>query len=117
MVEFVIVAPILLALVIGIAQVGLVYNNWVTLTDAVRAGARKAAVSRTDTNRNTDVANAVKSSATDLNQSSLVVDTPTSTWNPGDNVTVCAHYPYSINLVILSIKSGNLDACTTERVE
>ena len=117
MVEFVMVLPILLAMVLGIAQVGLVYNNWLTLTDAVRAGARKAAVSRTNGNRDQDIKNAVKASATDLTQSSLVVDTPTSTWVPGDNVTVCAHYPYSINLIIVSVKSGNLDACTTERVE
>ena len=47
MVEFVIVAPILLLLVFGIIQFGILFNNYVTLTDAVRAGARQAAVSRT----------------------------------------------------------------------
>ena len=47
MVEFVIVAPILLLLVFGIIQFGIYFNNQVALTDAVRAGARQAAVSRT----------------------------------------------------------------------
>jgi Flp pilus assembly protein TadG len=115
--EFAVIVPLLLLLVLGIAQIGLVYNNWVTLTDAVRTGARKAAVSRTDSNRNTDIINAVKAAATDLSSSKLVVDTPVSTWSPGDTVKVCAHYPYSIKLILVTAKSGNLDSCTTERVE
>ena len=47
MVEFALVLPILLLLVMGIIQFGIVFNNYVTLTDGVRAGARQAAVSRT----------------------------------------------------------------------
>ena len=46
MVEFALVLPILLLLVMGIIQFGIVFNNYVTLTDGVRAGARQAAVSR-----------------------------------------------------------------------
>src|SRR2546422_408787 len=84
MTEFAIIVPILLLLILGIVQLGVVYNNWVSLTDGVRAGARKAAVSRTDSNRNADVIAAVKASAADLG-SKLAVDNPTSTWNPGDN--------------------------------
>jgi Flp pilus assembly protein TadG len=121
MTEFAIILPILLLLVLGIAQLGLAYNNWVTLTDAVRAGARKAAVSRTDSNRDADIVNAVKAAATDLSSSQLTVDTPSSTWSPGDTVKVCAHYPYSVSLLPGSqwavVKSGTLDSCTTERVE
>ena len=47
MVEFAIVLPILLMLVFGIIQCGILFNHSLTLTDAVRAGARQAAVSRT----------------------------------------------------------------------
>ena len=47
MVEFVLVAPLLVLLVFGIIQFGILLNNYVTLTDAVRAGARQASVSRT----------------------------------------------------------------------
>ena len=51
MTEFALVMPILLFLLLGIIQFGIVFNNYVTLTDAVRAGARKgarsASVSRT----------------------------------------------------------------------
>src|SRR6266516_4841154 len=84
MVEFAIIVPLLLDVLLGIVQFGVVYNNWVSLTDGARAGARKAAVSRTDANRNADVIAAVKASAADLG-STLSVDNPTSTWKPGDN--------------------------------
>ena len=46
MVEFAIVLPVLCLLLFGAIQFGILFNNYVTLTDAVRAGARKAAVSR-----------------------------------------------------------------------
>ena len=46
MTEFAIVLPMLAMLLFGIIQFGILYNNYVTVTDAARAGARKAAVSR-----------------------------------------------------------------------
>ena len=60
---------------------------------------------------------AVKTSAVNMDQSKLVVDPPTSTWAPGSDVKVCAHYPYSINIIAAVVSAGNLDSCTTERVE
>ena len=47
MVEFALVLPILVALVFGIIQFGILFNHHLTLTDAVRAGSRQGAVSRT----------------------------------------------------------------------
>src|SRR4051794_30159907 len=46
MVEFAIVLPILVVLVFGIIEFGITLNHYLTLTDAVRAGARQASVSR-----------------------------------------------------------------------
>ena len=46
MAELALVLPVLLVLLLGIAQFGVVFNNYISLTDAVRAGARRAAVSR-----------------------------------------------------------------------
>ena len=40
MVEFAIVLPIFLLLLLGIAQGGIAFNNYIQLTDATRAGAR-----------------------------------------------------------------------------
>jgi Flp pilus assembly protein TadG len=117
MTEFALVLPILALLLFAVIQFGIVFNNYVTLTDATRAGARKAAVSRQDPNRNSVVITAVKSSATDLSSAKLAVPPPTSTWDPGADVTVTASYPYSISLLGLVVKSGNLTSTTTERVE
>src|SRR6476620_10262473 len=118
MVEFVIAVPVVLVLLFAVVQLAAVYKNWVALTDAARAGARVAATSRTNSNRVQNVRDAVtKSASSDLNQSQLVVDNPQTSWAPGSNVTVCAHYPYSVNIMAIVVKSGNLDACTTQLVQ
>ncbi len=44
--EFALVLPIVAFLLFAVIQFGIVFNNWVQLTDATRAGARKAVVSR-----------------------------------------------------------------------
>jgi len=42
MTEFAFVLPILLVLLFGIIQFGIIFNNYVALTDAARAASRKA---------------------------------------------------------------------------
>jgi Flp pilus assembly protein TadG len=116
MTEFAIVLPVLCLLLFGVIQFGIVFNNYVTLTDAVRAGARKAAVSRQTSDPQGACIAQVRSSAQDLDQSKLT-PTCTSTWQPAADVTVTATYPYSINLMGVVIASGNLKSTTTERVE
>jgi Flp pilus assembly protein TadG len=117
MTEFALVLPVLALILFAVIQFGIVFNNYITLTDATRAGARKAAVSRQDANRNSDVVSAIRSSASGLSASKLTVPPPSSTWNSGDDVTVTASYPYSISLLGLVVKSGRLSSTTTERVE
>ena len=116
MAEFAIVLPVLCVLLFGIIQLGIVFNNYVTLTDATRAGARKGAVGRQLPNPQGSTISAVRSSAADLNQTKLAV-TVTSTWQPSADVTVNATYPYSISLLGMVVKSGRLTSTTTERVE
>jgi len=117
MTEFALVLPILALLLFAVIQFGIVFNNYITLTDATRAGARRAAVSRQSSTRNSDVVNAVRTSAANLTGSKLSVSPPSSTWDPGSDVTVTASYPYSISLLGLVVKSGRLSSTTTERVE
>lgn len=116
MVEFAIVLPIFLMLLLGIAQLGIAFNNYLTLTDGVRAGARYGAVLRTSGTRVSDTIAKVKQSSANLDQSKINA-TVTSTWAAGSDLTVCATYPYSINLIGLVVSSGNLNSCTTNRVE
>ena len=116
MAEFAIVLPILVVLLFGIVQFGILFNNYVTLTDAARAGARAAAVSRQSGDPVGAATSAVRASSADLNQGSLGVDV-SSSWTPGSQVTVTATYPYAISLLGWVVTSGNLTTKTTEAVE
>jgi TadE-like protein len=115
MTEFAIVLPLLCMLLFGVIQFGIVYNNYVTVTDAARAGARKAAVSR-HTSPSTEGCNTARSSAGSLAVGcSVSVAGPLD--RPGADVTVTVTYPYSINLLGVALKAGTLTAKTTERME
>ncbi|MGZ4257861.1 MAG: TadE/TadG family type IV pilus assembly protein [Gaiellaceae bacterium] len=116
MTEFALALPILALLLFAVIQFGITFNNYVTLTDATRAGARKAAVSRQQSNPSSVVTTAVRNSAADLTQTNLNVSV-TSTWQPGADVTVTATYPYKIKLLGIPLKQGFLKSTTTERVE
>ena len=116
MTEFALVMPILLFLLLAIVQFGVLFNNYVTLTDAVRAGARKGAVARRLSSPSTVTAQQVRDAATDLKASDLQV-TVTSTFVQGSDVTVTATYPYDIKVLGLVVKSGRLHSTMTERVE
>jgi Flp pilus assembly protein TadG len=117
MTEFALVLPVLALILFAVIQFGIVFNNYITLTDATRPGARKAAVSRQHPNTHAAVMSAVRSTPTDLKSSKLSVSPPSSTWQSGDDVTVTASYPYSISLLGIVVKSGQLSSKTTERVE
>jgi Flp pilus assembly protein TadG len=116
MVEFTLVLPVLMVVLFGIIQFGITFNNYVALTDAVRAGARTAAVSRLSSTPSTDTVNRVKNASGDLDSTKVGV-TVTTTWVHGDDVTVTATYPYSISLLGVVVASGNLSSTTTERIE
>ena len=114
--EFALALPVLALLLFAVIQFGIVFNNYVTLTDATRAGARRAAVGRRLANPQNETVKAVRNSASDLDQSDLSVSV-SSTWQAGADVAVTATYPYSISLLGLVVKTGNLSSTTTERVE
>src|SRR3954471_14869620 len=60
LVEFGLLAPVLLLILLGAAQFGLTLNQFVTLTNAVSIGGLQFALSRSDTTPYTDAVNAVK---------------------------------------------------------
>jgi Flp pilus assembly protein TadG len=122
--EFALALPILALLLFAVIQFGIVFNNYVTLTDATRAGARKGAVARRLPNPQSATIAAVVNSACgspnppcNLNGFSGSNVTVTSTWLPAADVRVTATYPYHISLLGIVVKSGNLSSTTTERVE
>ena len=125
-VEFALILPILMALLLGIIQFGIIFNNYVTITDAARAGARKAAVSRFLSDDGAAAKIVAKNSAQGLDQSKLGVAVSAcasgvcgpAAWNiPGSDVVVTTTYPYSIHILGWTVKAGNLTSTTKERLE
>jgi Flp pilus assembly protein TadG len=114
--EFALALPILALLLFAVIQFGIAFNHYVTLTDATRAGARKAAVGRQLSNPVNACQTAIRASAQNLDGSQLTTSC-SSTWQPGADVTVNATYPYQISLLGLVVKSGRITSTTTERVE
>ena len=74
MVEFALIMPVLCMVLFAIIQFGILFNDYLSLTDATRVGARKAAVSRTATNPAAVTEAAVRTAAADLNGADLDVD-------------------------------------------
>jgi Flp pilus assembly protein TadG len=124
LVEFALVAPFLVAFLLAIIQFGIAFNNYVTLTDAARAGARKAVVARFGPGTFDDAKQAVKDAAGSLDQSKLALPGAIDVSDPsgmtsGSLVTVTVKYPYTIDIPLLGIpvSSGNLTAVAKERLE
>ena len=117
MVEFALVAPLLCLILFGILQFGALYNDYDTLTDATRVGARKAAVSRHEANPAGAAETAARNSASGLDQDELDVAVTATAWEHGGSVTVEATYPYEIDLLGFVVAAGDLTSETTERVE
>jgi Flp pilus assembly protein TadG len=118
MTELALILPVLALLLFGILQFGIVFHQYITVTDAVRAGARKAVVSRHDGSPAATAEAAVRRSADGLDAAKLTVSVSAPAgWDSGDDVKVCATYPYTIDLVGMVFKTGNLSSCTTERIE
>lgn len=120
-VEFAMVVPILLVLLLGIVQGGIVYTHYLTITDAARAGARRAIVARVAGLSSSDITTAVQNAAADLDKSQLgiTVSDPTDPTfsKAGSDITVTVTYPYSINVLGWVVQSGNLTTTITDRLE
>ena len=118
MTELALVLPILVVLVLAIAQFGVAFNNYISLTDAARAAARKGAVSRQSSNPSGDCQSAGYAAGANLkNPGTDFVVNCSSSWAIGSDVTVTATYPYSISLLGFVVASGQLNTTMKERVE
>ena len=136
-VEFALTVPILLMVVTGIMAFGIVFNNYIMLTEATSVGARQLTVSRGQTlDPCQTFSNAVSAAAPLLKASKLTFtltlngDTypgtscsgsPTS-GAPADMVlgtsaVVKVTYPYSLGIFRSIITNGLLTAQTTELMQ
>jgi Flp pilus assembly protein TadG len=128
MVEFAMVLPILMAVMLGIVQFGIIFNNYETLTDASRVAARRAATTRFLGDNGASARQAAKNAASNLNLTDAQIDISscapgtypctTQDWKTtGNEVTVKLTFPYSIKILDWSVKSGNLTVIQKERLE
>ena len=118
MVEFTLILPLLMLLILGIYQFGQTYADYIQVTNAARDGGRKALVSRSDATGVADVTTTAKNATWWLNKSQITVTvTPSQPWAQGSTVTVTVSYPYTINLLGLVVSSGTLKSTTTVRME
>jgi Flp pilus assembly protein TadG len=134
LVEFGLLAPVLLLILLGAAQFGLTLNQFVTLTNAVSIGGLQFALSRSDTTPYTDAVNAVKNAAPTLTPASLTitmsVGSPLTacgtdaacmaalTNNVGQPAQVTATYPCNLHVMAFNfLPACNLTSQVTERVQ
>ena len=120
-VEFAMIAPLLIVLILGILQGGIAFNHYLVVTDAARAGSRQAIVARISKLSIAQIQQAAISASGDLDQSKVgvTVSDPTDPTlsTAGSTVTVTVTYPYSINLLGWVVSSGNLTSSMTDRLE
>ena len=123
-VEFALVAPFIIVLLLAVIQFAVAFHDYVTLTDAARAGARRAIVARFGGGNFDEAKQAVLDSASNLDQSQLKQTGAIDVSDPagmvsGSLITVTVKYPYTISipLVGMTVSSGTLTAVAKERLE
>ena len=118
LVELAAVLPVLALILFGIIQFGVVLHDYITVTDASRVGARKAAVSRFVGDSGASAEAAAVASAGTLNEGEVVADCTSTDWNTaGSDVSCTVTYPYSIDVLGMVVAEGLLTSVTTERLE
>lgn len=119
-VEFALVVPMLIALLLGIVQAGIAFNHYLAVTDAARAAARQAIEARVAGVTVADIQQAAQNAAGGLDLTGRVsVADPTdpSFTHAGSSLTVTVTYPYSIDILGIPVTSGNLQSTMTDLLE
>ena len=124
LVETGLVLPLLLMVLIGVIECGILLNNWIVLTDATRVAARQLAISRVpNTDACQNAGTMLRSAAAfSLNPANIAVSYTVANsctdLVEGSAVTVMASYPCSLTILGRDFApSCTLRARTTERVE
>lgn len=117
MVEFALILPVILLLVLGVVEFGRFYNAWLMVTHASREGARTASLGGTGT----EIESAVTAVMASYDASRLTVTVnPSSGRTRGDRVTVTVTYAIDpLTPMIGAITGGTLqlESDTVMRVE
>jgi Flp pilus assembly protein TadG len=102
MVEMVFVTPLLMMLMFGIAEFGVAFGQWQTLSNAAREGARTGIVFRVPCNGGTvqaDIQTAVTTAAASMGISSPTISSNGECAGAGTPLTVNATVPYTFQVL------------------
>jgi Flp pilus assembly protein TadG len=118
LVEFAVILPLLLLLIMGIIEFGLMLNSYLTVRNVSREGARAGIVGST----NAEIENTIISASPSLEESKLTINItpPEGSRKSGDTLTVELTYRYNLIVPIISNLLGNeidLNAQTSMRIE
>ncbi|NMA66756.1 MAG: pilus assembly protein [Clostridiaceae bacterium] len=119
LVETAIVLPILLLLIMGIIDFGLLFNNYILISNAAREGARKAALGGDDS----EITQTIHNMTTTLKLSNMDIEISPSQSNRGHGTQVKVKLSYKHELITPVIEklfpenSININAATVMRVE
>lgn len=118
LVEFAVILPILILLVMGIVQFGLLINSYLTLENAAREGARAGILGSSDT----EIQQVITATSPNLNNKNLTINiTPSESARiSGGTLTVKLTYNYNLTIPIISSIFNNtvvLNTQTSMRIE
>ena len=118
LVEFAIILPVLLLLIMGIMEFGMMLNSYLTIENASREGARLGIVGGTTD----EIKSCVISVSPNLNAAdlSVLINPDDGYRNSGDTLTVTVDYNYHTTVPIISNLLNNivvLKASTSMRIE
>ena len=115
MVEFVLVLPLFVTLIFVLIQFGIIFNNYLRVTDTARVAARAAAVARF----NGESPCAAAQDVVDQAAGGLVLGNCSTSGLLGDQtVTIRVTHPWSVSLALLPLSDGgDLTSDATERLE
>jgi hypothetical protein len=118
MVEFALVAPVLLAVLLSIMGLGLLWGKHLDLQSATRDGVRKASISITaeDPQAEAEAAICAAVSLHDCEDIEATI-TPDPPWNHGDLIRIQTSAPASLGVMNLSVWTGTVNADAEARVE
>lgn len=119
LVEFAILLPVLLLLIMGILEFGLMLNSYLTINNSAREGARLGIVSGS----NSEISNLITNISPNLDSQNLHVSiTPPleGSRKSGGTISVEVIYNYQVTIPIINNILGNvvvLKAQTSMRIE
>jgi len=118
LVEFAIILPILLLLLFGIAEFGIMLNSYLTIQNGSREGARLGIIGGSDV----EIIALIRTTSPNLTAADMSISLTPSETNrkSGDTLQVIVTYNYHMTVPIISSLVGNvivLTAQTSMRIE